>query len=531
MSRARLCLCAVVLASLIARAADDTTPPPAVCRISPPARPHLIPPAIYGLAAAGAGTLTNWNVPLVRWGGNTAERYNWELGNAWNTGHDWFFENVAVEPHAWNGFLSRADRAGAIAFVNVPLIGYVARNTAAAAFSVAKYGRQEHADPSHPDAGNGMRPDGQPVTGNDRFDTSVVASPEFIAAWVTQMKRDFPRLFAEHRIIVAPGNEPMLWHVTHRDVHPAPTSSTELADRFVRMARAIKTAAPEVQIAGPELWGWPAYFDSALDSGRHDHADRRLRGGEDLLPWFLKRMRDEEARGGVRLLDIVTVHFYPQAPGVFSADVDLNATRLRLETVRALWDPAYTDPSWIQARVALIPRLREWVAASYPGTHIGLTEYNWGGEQDASGGLALAQLLGLFGREGLDLACYWSAPPEASCAAAAYRLYRNVDGRGAAFGADALDAIWSGAPPTANLSIFAACDRPGGAATIIVVNASGLPQALRLDWKGIAVGAGRQYAWTNGASRIDALPEPVPPDAIIHVPPRAAMHLRFELKP
>ena len=220
MSRARLCLCAVVLASLIARAADDTTPPPAVCRISPPARPHLIPPAIYGLAAVGAGTLTNWNVPLVRWGGNTAERYNWELGNAWNTGHDWFFENVAVEPHAANGFLSRADRAGAIAFVNVPLIGYVARNTAAAAFSVAKYGRQEHADPSHPDAGNGMRPDGQPVTGNDRFDTSVVASPEFIAAWVTQMKRDFPRLFAEHRIIVAPGNEPMLWHVTHRDVHP-----------------------------------------------------------------------------------------------------------------------------------------------------------------------------------------------------------------------------------------------------------------------------------------------------------------------
>jgi len=56
--------------------------------------------------------------------------------------------------------------------------------------------------------------------------------------------------------------------------------------------------------------------------------------------------------------------------------------------------------------VELIPRLKRWVAQCYPGLKIGITEYNWGGEDDISGALALADILGVFGREGLDLGCY-----------------------------------------------------------------------------------------------------------------------------
>jgi len=70
------------------------------CVISRPSVPVLISPDIYGLAAPSASTVTKWKVPLIRWGGNTSERYNWQLGNAWNTGNDWYFENVAVGPNA-----------------------------------------------------------------------------------------------------------------------------------------------------------------------------------------------------------------------------------------------------------------------------------------------------------------------------------------------------------------------------------------------------------------------------------------------
>ena len=40
----------------------------------------------------------------------------------------------------------------------------------------------------------------------------------------------------------------------------------------------------------------------------------------------------------------------------------------------------------------------------YPGTPIGITEYNWGAEDHINGATAQADILGIFGREGLDMA-------------------------------------------------------------------------------------------------------------------------------
>jgi len=499
------------------------------CILSPSTSPVRISPGIYGLAVPSRSAVAGWKVPLIRWGGNTAERYNWQLGNAWNTGKDWFFENVAVEADAWQRFLERADEAGARVFVNLPLLGFVAKDTVSHGYSVKKYGPQQRHDPSRPDAGNGVRPDGKPIGGNDRADSSVAADPEFIAAWVRAMKSRFPRLFAERRVIFAPGNEPMLWHLTHRDVHPEPVSYEEYLDRFVKTAQAVKAAAPEAEIAGPELWGWPAYFQSARDLERKTNEDRRGHGGLDFLPWFLRQMRAREGQGGVRLLDYVTVHFYPQAPGVFSPAVDLEATRLRLDSVRSLWDPGYQDPSWIKAKVALIPRLKRWVAEGYPGTRIGLTEYNWGGEDDISGALALADILGIFGREGLDLACYWTTPPEGSFGAAAYALYRNADGAGAQFGGESLSARTEGSG-SETLSVYAVLDRGAKTAMVMAVNKSGLPRSLKLRWQGIEVGPGPAYAVDGSGAKIRMVTQSASPAGPLALAARSVVHFRFPLK-
>jgi hypothetical protein len=52
----------------------------------------------------------------------------------------------------------------------------------------------------------------------------------------------------------------------------------------------------------------------------------------------------------------------------------------------------------------------QWVATNYPGTKTAITEYNWGALNDITGAIAQADLLGIFGREGLDLATIWSPP-------------------------------------------------------------------------------------------------------------------------
>ena len=46
----------------------------------------------------------------------------------------------------------------------------------------------------------------------------------------------------------------------------------------------------------------------------------------------------------------------------------------------------------------------------YPGTLTGITEYNWGAENHINGATAQADIYGIFGREGLDMAARWTTP-------------------------------------------------------------------------------------------------------------------------
>ena len=61
---------------------------------------------------------------------------------------------------------------------------------------------------------------------------------------------------------------------------------------------------------------------------------------------------------GRRLLDVFTVHYYPQG-GEFSNDVSTAMQLRRNRSTRSLWDPNYVDETWINDRVQLIPRLEE----------------------------------------------------------------------------------------------------------------------------------------------------------------------------
>jgi hypothetical protein len=141
--------------------------------------------------------------------------------------------------------------------------------------------------------------------------------------------------------------------------------------------------------------------------------------------------------------------------------------QLRNRSTRALWDPGYVDESWIGTAVQLIPRLKGWVAASYPGTKTGITEYNWGAEGHINGATTLADILGIFGREGLDLATYWTTPAATSPTYKAIKLYRNYDGQGASFGDTSVSAV---VPNPDLLSVFAAQRTAGGALTIMAIN-------------------------------------------------------------
>ena len=340
---------------------------------------------------------------------------------------------------------------------------------------MTKYGTQAARDTdTFPDAGNGVRPDGTPVTGNAPTDASVANTPALAQGYVRHLVNRWGAAARGGLRYYILDNEPSLWHDTHRDVRPAGLTLDELLTKTIDYAAAIKAVDPGAQVVGPEEWGWLGFIYSGADQqwgakngwgGRMP--DRVSHGGRDALPWLLKQLRVEEAASGRHLLDMVSVHYYPEG-GADSADVSPSAVRQRYRSTRSLWDPDYVDESWIAQKIALIPRLRGWIETNYtPGTPIAITEYRWGPEQHISGAIAEADVLGIFGREGVAMAMRWPAPASGSMVAKAFQLYRNYDGRQSAFGDVSLGV--TGHNPD-DLAVFAAERTTDGALTVMLLN-------------------------------------------------------------
>ncbi|GHJ26065.1 endoglucanase [Streptomyces hygroscopicus subsp. sporocinereus] len=446
---------------------------------------HAIDPHIYGINFADESLARELRLPVRRWGGNATTRYNYQL-DAYNAGADWYFENLFYD----NGteklpdgseadkFIEQNRRTGTDTVLTVPMSGWTtAARNAACGFSIAKYGPQKGSDAQwRPDCGNGVKSDGTQVTGNDPADTSVAAGPEFTGDWVRYLKRAYGSADNGGVRFYNLDNEPDLWHSTHRDVHPDGAGYDELRDRAYATAAAIKDADPGAKTLGPVGWGFNSLIYSGLDQKTcnekggdcwSDPPDRAAHGGSQFAPWYLQQMKAYERSHGRRVLDYFDEHIYPQQSGVFGDAVDADTQALRLRSTRQLWDPTYVDESWINQPVQYIPRMRSLVDENYPGTKLAITEYNWGALNHINGALAQADVLGIFGREGLDLATLWDPPTSTEPGAYAFRMFRNYDGEGGAFGDTAVHAA---SADQEKLAVYAAERESDHALTVMVIN-------------------------------------------------------------
>jgi hypothetical protein len=442
---------------------------------------HAIDPNIYGLAYASTAVLKDLNCPLNRLGGNNTSRYNWQL-NADNRGNDWYFESIGdtspVAGERGDTFIANSKTGNAQPMMTIPMLGWVARigpnRNKLAGFSIAKYGPQTGSDWQwFADAGNGvLKSTGKYVTGNDPNDANVPSNSAFQQGWVKHIVGKWGRADSGGLKYYILDNEPSIWQGTHRDVHPIGATMDEIKTAILDYAARIKATDPSALVVGPEEWGWSGYLYSGYDQqygGAHGWSnlpDRARHGGQDYLPWLLDQLRQNNAGTGKRLLDVFSVHYYPQS-GEFGDDTSTTMQLRRNRSTRSLWDPNYTDQSWINSVVQLIPRLKSWVAKYYPGTRIAITEYNWGAENHINGATTQADIWGIFGREGLDIAARWTTPDAKTPTYKALKLYRNYDGAKSAFGETSVAAT---VPNPDNLSAFAAVRTSDSALTVMVIN-------------------------------------------------------------
>jgi hypothetical protein len=457
-------------------------------------RAKKVSPLIYGVAwNAQKDTEYVWKMGATarRWGGNTTSRYNWQLGNAWNTANDWYFENVEVKPIS-TFFAANAGKGASI--VTVPALGWVAKDTTSSSFPVSKFGAQQNTDGWRKDAGNGKKPDGKPITPPPPSQTSIAANPDFVRQWVEALGREKRSID-----IFILDNEPALWSDTHRDVHPEPLTYDELLQKTIDYGTAVRMANPDAVVAAPAEWGWPAYFYSGKDAAVSFalKPDRRAHGDVPIMEWWLRKVAEREASSHTRLIDLFDLHFYPQGDQVFTDASDQKTALLRLRQTRGLWDPTYADESWIKDPVNLLPRMKDWIDKNHPGLGIMIGEWNFGGESHISGGLATAEALGRFAQNDVRAAFYWTAPPEGSPAYNGFRAFRNYDDAGGRF----QDFILPSSAPSGT-SLFLSRDETGKHVVAIVLNMSP-DQAWQASFDSSTCGPIAQrhvYSYTGGAT-------------------------------
>ena len=459
MSAMRWHAAALILLTMAVTAHAQTTQP-AVSTVERPAIVHFtidaardvhpISPFIYGVNRPCHGVYAN--LTLTRLGGNRWTCFNW-TNNASNAGNDYHYQNDGllgggnVPGGAVAGGIADAERDGAGIILTIPINGYVSAD------------KSPHGDvrASGPDyLRTRFRPErpfkNAPFTLSPDPRSPVVYQDEFVN-WV---RSRFPAGFTDpsRPIFFMLDNEPALWSATHAQVHPQKVTFQELTDKSIDYARAVKSVAPQTLVFGPAEYGWTGFvtLQHAPDAAAHGN----------FLDFYLSRMSQAQTQYGRRLLDVLDVHWYPEARGgkirITDRDNSPAVTAARVQAPRSLWDASYVENSWVSRSVgaiALLPRLQSEIDRNYPGTLLSISEYNYGGGDDISGAIAEADVLGIFGRENLFAACEWPNSRSEPFVAAAFALYRNFDGHGASFGDQSIHADTDDAAGT---SVYAGDD-------------------------------------------------------------------------
>ncbi|MCA9696710.1 MAG: endoglucanase A, partial [Myxococcales bacterium] len=269
---------------------------------------HPISPLIYGINGGDDLDGSQSGVTLLRSGGNRMTAYNWE-NNASNAGSDYIFQNdnflVADLPQAQQdqpgaavrGLVDNALAHDAAALLTIPICGYVAadKDGGGDVGNTPNYlDVRFHPTIAFKGAALSTTPDGS---------DDAVYQDEFVH-WVSST---WPEAFTDStaRVLFSLDNEPDLWAYTHERIHPNPVGYQELVDKNTEFAAAVKSVAPNAWVTGFVSYGYAGYLNlqSAPDQS-----------GE-FIDFYLDELAAAEVDAGARLVDVLDLHWYPEATG------------------------------------------------------------------------------------------------------------------------------------------------------------------------------------------------------------------------
>jgi len=413
----------------------------------------------------------NWTA--MRQGGNRLTGYNWE-NNASNAGTDWInssdnfltwiagIQNENEPGIVTTTFRDKSIELNAYSLITLQLAGYVARDKSGTV-------TEQQTAPSSRWRNVKFEKGSQFSLQPDTSDTFV-----YIDEYVNFLVDRFGMANTSTGIKgYALDNEPGLWVSTHPRIHPVKVRCLESVQKAINVSTAVKNVDPYLEIFGPVLYGFNAYY-SFQEAPDWDS----VKAGTNyqwFIDYYLDQMRLAEITSGKRLLDVLDIHWYPEARGdnrITETNANTNADKLaRVQAPRSLWDNSYTENSWIGqwfgAYLPLIPRLKESIDEYYPGTKLAFTEFSYGGENDITGAIAMADVLGIFGKYDVYLGTYWQLDSPSNYISAAYKIYRNYDGNNSTFGDNSVPSVTSDSVST---SVYGSLNETGNEIHLVAIN-------------------------------------------------------------
>lgn len=524
---------------------EETEPEQVTFTIDTSMDVHPISPYIYGANFGYNGRA------LERSGGNRWTAYNWE-NNASHAGSDWYHQNDGFLVMNWSseyvnlGYtqdtpgaavwrrIRNARMNSAAALVTIPIVGHVSEDKNGGGdvgqtydFLISRF------VPSH-----AVKPGSFSL--NPDSNDNAVYQDEFVN-WVEttffpggrEMHPDSPSIF------YCLDNEPGLWASTHPRVHPLPShyaeylagtrnyadvdgakvTYEELVNLNINYSSAIKDVVPQAKVFGFVSYGYNGFItlQDAPDANNRNFLDH-----------YLTQMQDAHSNQTRRLIDVLDLHWYPEARGdgtrITSANSTPGLVSARVQAPRSLWDSTYEETSWIRdyigGPIRLIPMLKEKINAFYPGTLLAITEYHYGGGNHISGGIAQADVLGVYGRQDLFAAALWTENQDNSFIYGGFDMFRNFDGSNKSFGDISISAVTQDVEKT---SVYASLDSKSPQRMVIVaINKTAEP--LQAD---IQINHNRRFSRVRVFQLTENSSTPVEKDPI----PVKANHVSYRMPP
>ncbi len=424
---------------------------------------HPINPNIYGIVNYGLDPTfaQEIKVPNIRWGGDGTTRYNWQVDSS-NSGFDWYFmggngSSNPVPGASADQMINTFKPAGAGALITIPIIPYINSTSAwTCSFPTSVYGAQQSTNPYvHPNGqncGNSLTTSGTQLTDTNILANHIPNSVTLQQGWIQHLVGTFGTAANGGVPFYQLDNEPGGWSNTHRDVEPTQPAYSTVVSLGQQYAAMIKQVDPSAMVLGPSDFTLGGWIGSPSQQSN-------LYAGQ----YYLQQMAAYNGQTGKRVLDYFDEHYYPQ----------FSSPATQLASTRTLWDPTYNGGTWVEqyffnGPMQLIPRFHQWIGQYYPGTKLAISEYSIdSGNKLITDALAEADVLGIFGQQGVDFANMWIPPAPTDPIAYAFRLFRNYDSQGSQFGGTGISAMSTN---PGNLSVYAAQRASDNALTVVVLN-------------------------------------------------------------